>query len=76
MSALSSPSTQPTGAAEATVYLPDPFHSASEEYALKRFKRVIRPADGSREECMGLADGICESMWLWSGSAVGALAGW
>ncbi len=50
-------------AQEATVYLPTRIHPEIEQYAQKRFKRVLQPSkDGlSADECIAQADGIGKS---------------
>ncbi|OCF42980.1 phosphoglycerate dehydrogenase [Kwoniella heveanensis CBS 569] len=47
-------------AKEATIYLHTPFHPKAEEYAVERFKEVLRPSDlgGDVGQLMGRADGI------------------
>jgi hypothetical protein len=59
---MSDPDTPDLSASEATVFILTPLHPKAEEYAAKRFKKLIRPGeDGlSPDQNLALADGVRE----------------
>jgi hypothetical protein len=57
------PSEGTVPASHATVFLPTPFHPQAEEYAARRFGRLVRAEEGglTRKQCLEECDAVCES---------------